>query len=50
MEKEEYGNSEEVILENDETAKSTLKQRKLKEFKYVNCKIEAEIEKLKQIN
>ena len=38
IEKEEYRNIEEVILQNEETTKHTLKQRKLKKFNYLKYK------------
>ena len=38
MEREEYRSIEEVILQNEETTKSTLKQRKFNEFSYLKYK------------
>ena len=38
MEKEEYRNIEEVILQNEETTKRPPKQQKLKKFNYLNHK------------
>ena len=38
MEKEEYSNTEGVILQNEETAKRTLKQQKFKKFNYLKYK------------
>ena len=38
MEKEEQRNIEEVILQNEETTKRTLKQRKFKKFNYLKYK------------
>ena len=35
MSKEEHRNIEEVILQNEETTKHTLKQRKFKKFNYL---------------
>ena len=37
-EKKEYRNIEEVILQNEETTKSTLKEQKFKRFKYQKYK------------
>ena len=38
MEKEEYKNIEAVILQNEETRKRTVKQRKFKKFNYLKNK------------
>ena len=48
IEKEEYKNIEEVILQNKETTKQTVKQQKFKKFNYLKSK--AANEKILQLN
>ena len=48
IEKEEYKNIEEVILQNKETTKHTVKQQKFKKFNYLKYKTADE--KILQLN